>query len=121
LNGREGLRVWPGHRAACHQRAQAKPAINKALAIRSANFDDKVDPDQLGRAAGGLPPPSKVAEKLREPHGVQHTVGRQAAFPSHLAPMHALELPNIMASGLMLMISVDQVLSPQDDLLSVIE
>ena len=36
-----------------------------------------------------------MAEKLRERHGVQHTVGRHAAFPSHFdSPMHVVELPN---------------------------
>jgi hypothetical protein len=56
-----------------------------------------------------------MAEKLRERRGGQHTVGRHAAFASHLAPMHVVELRIERASRLM--ISADQVLSPEDDLI----
>jgi hypothetical protein len=58
-----------------------------------------------------------MAEKLRERHGVQHTVGRPAAFSSHLAPIRESSALTDRAFGLMLMISADQALSQEDDLI----
>jgi hypothetical protein len=44
-----------------------------------------------------------MTEKLRQPLGIEYEVGRYAALAGHLdAPMHLVQFPDRMASGLVL-------------------